>query len=334
MQLKLLKNNIPEWNSFLNENEHLIIHTPEWKQFIEKTFPRTKAKYYAITNKQNKIKFIFPIFHTKLSLIPNVSSCFLEYGGSAGKITNNLFQIIKNKLPKNIEIRSGFNNNLMQQNFVEVKNAKRFFLQLKTEEEMWMHIHKYKRKAVRLAEKSGIVVKEVPETQINELYNLYINSMKLFGTPPYSKKYFINYYNYFIRNDLAKVFGSYYDGKLVAFLAGFVVSNRIHININVSDKNYLKFRPNDAIHWEFIKWGCNNNYCEFDFGTVFECRGQFQFKKKWNAELLDLNHYYLRPVKNKEPFYFKFPIFSFVWKNLPTSISSLIGQFFREFIGI
>ena len=57
MQLKLLKEDCKEWRDFLAENEHLIVHTPEWKSFIEDTFPRTKAKYYALSIK-DKIKFI------------------------------------------------------------------------------------------------------------------------------------------------------------------------------------------------------------------------------------------------------------------------------------
>jgi hypothetical protein len=334
MQLKKLNSDSRAWKEFLTNNEHLIIHTPEWKEFVRQTFPRTKSKYYAITNKREQIKSIFPIFYTPFSFVSNISSPFLEYGGPAGKISKMDFQKIKKVLPKNIEIRSGVCDNVLSKHLFEIRKSKRFVLKLLSEEQMWNHIHKYKRKAVRLAEKSGVIIKDIPKTKLNELYQLYLKSMHSFGTPPYSRKYFKKFYNFFVQKNRAKVLGAYYNGKLIAFLTGFTVSNRIHININVSDSSYLKYRPNDALHWAFIKWGCNNGFNEFDFGTVFEGRGQFQFKKKWNAELLDLNYYYLKSKKTKDPFYFKFDIFSRIWKLIPIQITSLIGQIFREIISI
>jgi hypothetical protein len=331
--IKLTKD-CPEWRDFLNKNEHLIIHTPEWKQFIGATFPRTKSTYYAIEIKGD-IKFIFPIFNTKLSFLPNTSSAFLEYGGPAGNVTKKQFEQIKNKLPKDIEIRHGLCNNFLSKNFIEINAFKRFVLPLKTEEEIWSHIHKFKRKAVRLAEKSGIIIKQVPKKDINNLYLLYLKSMKSFGSAPYSKKYFENFYKYFVDNNLGKILGAYYKNKLVAILTGFTISNRIHININISNPKYLKFRPNDALHWYLIKWGCNNKYNEFDFGMVREESGQFSFKKKWNAELQDLNHFYFTNPKTNldisNPF-FKIPIL--IWKFMPLSLSALIGPHLRESVRI
>ena len=335
MHLLKLKKENNQWRNFLKQNEHLIIHTPEWKSFIEQTFSRTRATYYAIANQKGEIRFMLPVFHTKLSLVPNVSSAFLEYGGPAGKISSKEFQKIKLKLPKNIEVRQGLNTNLLRKNFAEIKHFKRFVLALKTEEETWMHIHKFKRKAVRLAEKSGIIVKDVSEKELDDLYALYLKAMKQFGTPPYAKKYFKNFYKFFVSRNLAKVLGAYYKGKLVAFLTGFIVCKRIHININVSDNKYLKFRPNDALHWEFIKWGCNNKFKEFDFGRVREESGQFAFKKKWKAELLDLSHFYFsKPKHVSDVSDLKFQMFTKLWSRVPTSISRKIGPWLRESFGI
>jgi lipid II:glycine glycyltransferase (peptidoglycan interpeptide bridge formation enzyme) len=327
-----LKQKSKEWDQFLKETPHLIIHTPEWKAFIEETFTRTKAKYYAITVK-NKIKLIFPTFHTNLSFVPNTSSPFLEYGGPIGTATNQQMSKLKKHLHQNLEIHHSVNNNLLR-SFFKVKKANRFVLPLNSEEEMWAHIHKFKRKAVRLAEKSGVVVRDVPQSEINNLYALYLKVMKRFGTSPYSKKYFVNFYKYLVSKKLAKVLGAYYKGKLIAVLAGVTVSGRVHINISISDHKYLKFRPNDALHWAFIQWACNNKYREFDFGIVWEGRGQYGFKKKWNAELKDLDYFYLKPQKLSEPFYFKFKFFPTVWKLMPTSVASILGQFFREQIAI
>jgi len=330
MRLVKLTKDCQAWRNFLKENNHLIIHTPEWKEFIETTFPRTKAKYYALTTKE-EIKCIFPLFNTKFSIIPNISSTFLEYGGPIGKVTKNQFEKIKNKLPKNIEIRHGLSNKFLSKNFIEVNAFKRFVLQLGTEEDMWKHIHKFKRKAVRLADKSGIKIKDVPKKDMASLYNLYLKSMRSFGTPPYTKKYFTNFYTFFVDKNIGKIVGAYYKKKLVSVLMGFTISKQIHVNINFSDPRYLKFRTNDAVYWEFIKWGCNNNYSEFDFGRTWEESGQFAFKKKWKAELLDLNHFYFSKPND---FRFVYDMFSKVWKNVPLSVTKLVGPYIRENFGI
>jgi serine/alanine adding enzyme len=331
MQLKILTHDSLDWQEFIKETPHLIVHTPEWKEFIEKTFTRTKAKYYVITIK-NKIKLIFPVFHTSLSFTPNTSAPFLEYGGPIGSVSKQQVSELKKLLPKNIEIHHSLNNKLLRSNFFKVKKASRFFLPLKSEEEMWSHIHKFKRKAVRLAGKSGIVVKDVPLSDIDKLYILYLKSMQAFGTSPYSKDYFRNFYKYFVNKGLGKILGAYHNGKLVAILVGFTASNRIHINISISNPKYLKFRPNDALHWEFIRYGCNNGFNEFDFGIVWEGRGQYGFKKKWNAELGDLDYFYIKQKKLSEPFYFKFKFFPMVWKLMPIPLTRILGQFFREVI--
>jgi len=327
-----LQQKCKEWDNFLKENNHLIVHTPEWKAFIEKTFTRTKAKYYAISIK-DEIKLIFPIFHTNLSFVPNTSSPFLEYGGPTGFATKKQMSVLKKYFPKNLEVHHSISNSLLT-SFFKVKKANRFVLSLKSEEEMWAHIHKFKRKAVRLAEKSGVIVRDIPQSEISSLYKLYLKVMKRFGTSPYSKKYFVNFYKHFVAKKLGKVLGAYYKGKLIAVLIGFTASNRVHINISISDHSYLKFRPNDALHWDFIKWACNNKYQEFDFGIVWEGRGQYAFKKKWNAELKELEYFYLKPKNLSEPFYFKFKFFPTVCKLMPTSVASIIGQFFREIIAI
>ncbi|MBT3940966.1 GNAT family N-acetyltransferase [Candidatus Woesearchaeota archaeon] len=334
MQLKLLKEDCKEWREFLKDTEHLIIHTPEWKQFIEATFPRTKAKYYALES-QGKIKFLFPTFHTFASFLPNKSAAFIEYGGPIGKANKRQFNQIKERLPENIEIRQGLCNDILRKNFVEVKAFKRFVLPLKSEDELWKHIHKAKRKAVRMAEKSGVTVKDVPKKDLPELYYMYLKAMKVFGSAPFSKKYFENFYTYFIDKNMGRMLGAYYDGKLVAILSGYMIGKRIHINMNVSDTKYLQFRPNDALHWEFIRWGCSKKYKVFDFGAARVGSGQFSFKKKWKAELHDLSNFYFKKPKiglDVSSPLFKIPIV--IWKMTPLPLAKLVGPLLRETVRI
>ena len=92
---------------------------------------------------------------------------------------------------------------------------------------------------------------------------------------------------------LGIIYGSYYQGKLVSALLGLHYQDRVHIVIAVSDPKYVEYRCNDAMHWHFIKWAIKNNYNYFDFGRVREESGQFEYKRKWGPELLELPSYFM-----------------------------------------
>ena len=74
-----------KWPEFLDSNDHLVFHRPEWKKFVEETF-KIEMKYFAI-EEDNKIQFIFPVGIIKSGLFGNrlISVPYIEYGGFAGK---------------------------------------------------------------------------------------------------------------------------------------------------------------------------------------------------------------------------------------------------------
>lgn len=162
--------------------------------------------------------------------------------------------------------------------------------------------------------------------------------MKYFGSPPYSKKYFVNFYEFLVKNDLGKCFGAYHDNKLVSVLLGFNCNKHVHITIAVSDKKYLQVRPNDAVHWHYIKWAIENNYTAFDFGRVREDSGQFRYKKQWGCELKDLNHYYLfwnqAERRYLDPNNKRYSLMIKLWKKTPLFLIKTIGPWLREGTGI
>ena len=137
---------------------------------------------------------------------------------------------------------------------------------------------------------------------------------------------------------MGKIMGSYYQGKLVSALVGFCYKDRVHILIAVSDPDFQEFRPNDAMHWEFIKWAINNNYRYFDFGRVREDSGQFEYKRKWGAELKELPSYFLlwdgKEIPMVDPNSAKYKLVVRLWKFTPLWITKLIGPWLRKGLGI
>ena len=106
----------------------------------------------------------------------------------------------------------------------------------------------------------------------------------------------------------------------------------------MSDPKYLEHRPNDAVHWAFMKWGCDNGFRIFDWGRVREESGQFRFKRLWASELKNLNHYYMLWKANEipriDPENPRYSKLVWLWKHTPMFISKRIGPWIREGLGI
>lgn len=332
--------------STLVKTNHLIFHTPRYKKFIEEAFNCHYKLLAAV--KDEEVKTIFPIVEIKNKLLGNkvISSAYLEYGGFAGspKYFKEIISYVNKEYGKDfnyLEIRGGLEENnlfmLSIPNLIKKDLYKRFVLKLDNEENVWRGIQKSKRKAVKKALKQ-VDVKEVPLTDLDEFYNLYCDNMRQFGSPSYAKKYFKSFYQNLIKQKLGKIYGSYHQGKLVSALVGFCYKGRVHILIAISDSDFQELRPNDAMHWEFIKWAINNKYQYFDFGRVREDSGQFEFKRKWGAELKELPSYFMlwneKEIPVVDPTSKKYRLFIQLWKITPLWVTKLLGPWLRKGLGI
>ena len=342
MEIIKLDINDQRWQEFLSRDDHLVFHIPQYKKFIEEAFGTTYTVLAAVDN--DEIKAILPLVEIKSKLLGNkiISSAYIEYGGFAGDEASisHILHFLDQQHKHNhdyLEIRGGLDsfNAILSSKLIKRNWYKRFILPLENEKETWNKIQHSKRKAINRGLES-LQVKEVPLVDLKIFYELYCRNMKSFGSPPYSQNYFKSFYDTIINNHIGKIFGSYHQGKLVSALIGFCYRDRVHILIAVSDPTYNEYRPNDAMHWSFIKWACNNNYKWFDFGRVREDSGQFEYKQKWGPTLMDLPSYFLlwkaKEVPEVDPK--KHELLVKVWKKLPLRATKLLGMRIRKGLGI
>ncbi len=373
------------WRSFLLQNEHLVFHTPEYARFIEEAFG-CKYELLSVTeemasnihlNPSKEIRLILPYTKIKSRIFGTriISTAFLEYGGFAGSenYIKEAFDYLTQKYSKEynfLEIRGGLEkfDNVLSSKLIKRDLYKRFVLKLEDQETTWNNIQKWKRKAIKKA-LSSVEVKEVPSTDLDDFYALYCQNMHRFGSPAYSKQYFVSFYKNIVQsgdgkelnsggnelnskdntldlkdnelnskgdNSLGKIYGAYVHGKLVSALLGFCFRERIHIIIAVSDPKFQEFRPNDALHWTFISWGVDHGYKWFDFGRVREGSGQFEYKQKWGPTLKELPSYYLLWKAKEIPFIdpSKHEFLVKIWKLLPLWFTTKIGMKLRIGLGI
>ena len=298
---------------FLQENEHYIYHTFEFKAFIEEAF---NCKYNFITGvKHGKVKVMLPICLVKSKMFGDkvISSSYIEYGGFAGDISlaKDLIKGLQDKFGSvdYLEIRGNIHGDKGLEFLQKESLYKRFVLSLDSLDNVWKGIQKSKRKAVKKSLKY-VDVRSVEESDLDKFYNLYLRNMREFGSPPYSKKYFISFYKHLVSKGFGKIYGAYIGDKLVSALLGFTYRDRVHILIAVSDSEYQGYRANDAVHWEFIKWAVENKYKYFDFCSVRD-----------EVPVVDPNSK-------------KFKIMTSVWKKLPLKVTEVMGMKLRKELGI
>lgn len=348
------------WNDFLSREKHLLVHTYQYKKFIDNAFKCRTYYVAAIEENEGKkdrqdnakvIKTLLPVFYIRHLLLGRklISSGFLEYGSFAGDkkhiadIINYLYKEFSHKA-EYLEIRHGLEgyDKELSGLLTKTDEYKRALLHLADVGHVWKNIQESKRKAIKKAERDGISMRELDKSDLREIYSIYLKNMKYFGSPAFSRKFFVSYFENIAANSMGKCFGAFFNvngkDKLVSVLLGFTYKDSIHITVSVSDDRYLYLRPNDAVHWHYIKYGCENGFKLFDFGRVREDSGQFEYKKKWGTKIVDLPHYYLLWKADKlpkvDPHNPKYKLAVYLWKKIPIFVSRYLGPWLREGLGI
>ncbi len=333
-----------QWDIFVeNHPEGRFCHLSGYKKVIEESFGL--KSYYLIVYYKNKPVLLFPSFLLRSFILGKkiISQPFSEYGGILSNqspvdgynlLIKKIDDILKDEGIPFLEMHTCLGiSKTMSQYFFEAKLHEYAILKLTSADDVWKNkMDKHLRRLVRVAEGSGLeVFEKTDENTIKKhFYPLYLISMKRFGTPPLPEKFFINCYKYLKKN--TKLFLVNYEGRIISSLLGFTTGKRVHIISIASDTKYWDKRPNDLVHWEFIKWACNKRYDVFDFGPV-SYEGQRRFKKKWGVEFHEYSYFYYptegRPITPK-----RFDPLSKIYKTLPLSFSKAVGPYLRKQLGV
>jgi hypothetical protein len=282
-----------------------------------------------------------------------ISQPFSEYGGflispdlkSEGVIR--IIQLLRSFINENhpgryLEIHGnqGLPTDLTPNLFINRNMQQLAYLPLnKSVEELWGKTIRYEvRKAVNKARNAGItVLEECNEYVIKEnFYPLYLKSMKRLGVPPHKLDYFLHT-NRSFGNDL-KIFWAIKDSIKISALLGYLCGHRVSISIIASNPDYWHLRPNDLLHWEFLKYAIENGFSYFDFGSV-RYEGQQRFKKKWGCEIVD-QHYQFLTANDQQTSVFTYnssakslAVMASLWRRfMPIWLSTKIGPPIRRYL--
>lgn len=340
-----------KWDEFVIAHPKAsVFHLTGFKKVIEELFGYRAFYFYLEENED--IKMILPTFlvsglfspRRRLLSVP----CF-ECGGilsvySEPAAYKTFIQFILDIMKKEkidyteIHYPLGQDDTILNSYFIKTIYSKYAVLKLETPDYMFKKKIDYQvRKAINKAIRNGLEVFEDKNLNIysSNFFPMYLSWMKYrHGTPPFPKKFWVLCQKYL--SNFLKGFYVTYKQEIIAYLLGFVIGHRIYIANIVSPQKYWNLRPNDLVHWAFIKWGAENDYHYFDFGSA-RYEGQIYYKKKWGCDFYDYEIHYLgvsqnfRKPKVRTPEDFKYKLLAWVWKQLiPLSITPYLGGFIRK----
>lgn len=355
---KLSEGNEKQWTDFVENNSYSKFHhTLDFKRFLENTYKNCNP-FYFMSIKNNKVNALFPFFLVKSKLFKDrlISLPFFDNGGFLGEYAQeDLKELIieLKKIPglKGVEIKlNSFlneyktNRNIfLEEGFAEEDSKNQIVLELKNKEELWEDFDRMTKKGIKKAEKSGLTLKEIgEENELKKFYKIYLKNMKDFGSPQHSYKYFANLFNYM--KEEFKGLNCYKGEELIGSLIVLCYNDLIYAAYNSSERKFLKYQPNDLLHWELIKWGAEKGIKYFDFGQCDKdaekgnhAEGIFRFKSKWKGKIYDKKSFYYNLSKDKNSKENKknnLKKFRAVWKKLPLPILKIIGPKINSQLGI
>jgi len=294
---------IKDWNGIASLCSYSeALHTLEWREALIASFNQLKPIYFVIKDDNMEIAggvpcFIFqPIPGIKMILsmpwdLPggplifpgtNIKDVTLSVIDALEKISRETgaFEVTI-KLPVNCEPE--IINNLELEGYTKNSSYFTHILDInKGYEGVWNDYNKRVRGAVRKAQKAGVVVRETEnESEMFDFYNLYLSAMSHFGSTPKPYKLL----RYLQISPIARLVVAQLENHIIGGLLFLHFNSYVRLWCEVSDANFLNYRPNNAVIDYIIKWACEQGYSQVDFGaSPIERKGLVAFKEEWRAQ--------------------------------------------------
>ncbi|PID59217.1 MAG: hypothetical protein CR986_06990 [Ignavibacteriae bacterium] len=340
---KYNKNYFVDLNKYLKSNKYATpFHLSEWYNIIESVYGHKNETLLALED--NKVCGVLPLSlikvpFTKGYLASGPFSSHCEILGDSDEIKAELLDYaikLTQSLNTNYsEIKNISNINIVNQTSLELNTAYcSMVLECDNEDKIWKNLSKTLRNEIRNGIKNNLTLSdESDKVKLLNFYKLLAITMKRHGTPIHSFQF---YKNLFKKIENTEIINIEYEGKIIATNLLFGYNKTLHSLASASDGGYWKYKPNQYLWWECIKFALNNGYQYLDFGRSKVNQGTFLFKSKFGAKPVYLNYiYYLNKIKsmpniNDENTKFKFA--TSLWSKLPLSLTKQIGPYLIKYV--
>lgn len=203
-------------------------------------------------------------------------------------------------------------------------------------EEVWDALDSSRRTHVRQAERDGVELQRVTsKTDLRRYYDLYLENMRDFGSPPHSFSLFTELWDGL--GDHMEVDFAISDGQLINGQIWFLYGDRYFAWNAITDYEYRDLQGGSFLLWKGIERACEEGYSTCTLGRTREGTGVYTYKKSWGGEKVWFDDYHYFPGGSAElpdPDDEKYDRVKDVWERLPLRVTELIGPPIRRNISL
>lgn len=322
------------WNAFVNSFPTAsFYHRFEWRDINEECFGHRTC--YLAAEEDGEIVGVLPLVHLTSLLFGNIacSMPFVNYGGPCATtpdveaaLLDACAEVAQEWRVNYVELRCRHH---LGPRYPSSQHKVSMTLDLSADSEaVFNAFERDHRREIRRGVKNGYVARIGGAELVDDFYLIMTESWRALGTPIFAKSYI---------EEICRVFGDQirvcvvYDGAgrpAAAALDGVHGTTVEGMWLGIAGE-HRRQGVGYVLYWELIKSAGEAGYKRFHLGRSSKDSGAEQFKKKWNADSLQLYwHYILRtraeiPDLNVDAPRFQLAIKA--WRKLPLPVTKILG---------
>ncbi len=284
-----------------------LFSSPEWLAVIVDTYS-TKffVKYVEVDGKVSSY-----IVYSVVKNFLEWKICICSYCDycdgyvSSSKEWDAYFQSLREEFPRyRIAIRS-LRDEVAQKSscFKELSRERHHILDVRAELDVILRkSDKSFKSAVKQGQRSGLVVKKGSYEDLKKFYSMHLKVRKykyrIFAQP---FRFFDNMWKHFMAQDKGVLLCAYTpEGECVGANIYLICGDTLFYKSNTSTLNKIKYRPNNVLFWEGVKFAKERGINYVDCGSSgYDQKGLISFKKHTGAVMSDIIHLGYAPENYK-----------------------------------
>ena len=328
---------VDKWDQFvLSSDNYSIFHSSMWQRVLSDTYHYTPV--YLSIIKNDKFQFLLPLIEISSYLtgkrgvsLPFTDYCdpILEPDFCFSDVTDQLLEFGKKSKWKYVELRSGRLS--IPEKYISTYFYNHRLNLSKNTEKLFSSFSSNTQRNIKKAAREGVTVSISKSMKsLKHYYKLHCLTRKRHGIPPQSFNFFRKIYENIISKDFGFTILANHEDRIIAGAVYFHFGDQALYKFGASDMNYKKYRSNNLVMWEAIKWYAENNYKNFDFGRTVR-----RFKSGWGAKESIINYYKYDLVHDcyvKDAGIVPKQVQSF-FKGMPVFVSKMAGNLIYKHVG-
>lgn len=330
----------PEWNRFVAGHQDAVFyHTLAWRDFVQCVFGH--QPHYLVCERDGRMTGILPMFMVRMPLLGSkLISIPYDIGAGGPLVTEPSAGIMLAERAMQLahELRAGYlqfrcasrRADMAQLELEESEPVILSEIILDNEQDVWARVERDHRKAMRKADKRGVVMREAASLEdYLEFYGVYLQVFSDFGTPPYGRKYFERLWQNLAATGSVRMILAEVEGRCVGGLLMFAWGRNLTSKFAAVLPDAVPLRAYPALYGRAIEIGLQENFARLSWGTSSRDQtGLIEFKERWGA-VSTATAFYDLAVTTRPPdigkYYDSQGLAQRVWKHLPLALTPVLG---------